>query len=276
MSENEFRNEVRSRALTAVLANALFRWQSAVIIALTTLLYFTVGDIQLFNAQIPAWIWLIGGALAEVAMVGGVLTDPAESQQAVEREFEQKYDLRKVRNRVARQRLEDALEYRRNMLSLVEHHKGAMRVSLKQTIEDVDDWIGHMFNLAQHVDAFESNELVERDRRMVPQQLQNARRRLQLENDPNVQRDLETQIRQMEQQQSNLEAAAATIKRADIQLDSTLSALGTIYAQMSLMGTKEVDGTRAQRLRLEIQDEVSSLQDTISAMDEVYSQRIST
>ena len=43
---------------------------------------------------------------------------------------------------------------------------------------------------------------------------------------------------------------------------------------MSLMGTKEVDGSRAQRLRLEIQDEVSGLQDTIEAMDEVHAQRL--
>jgi hypothetical protein len=58
-------------------------------------------------------------------------------------------------------------------------------------------------------------------------------------------------------------------------LESTLSSLGTIYAQMSLMGTKEIDSASAQRMRLEIHDEVSSLQDTIAAMDEVQSQRLS-
>jgi hypothetical protein len=40
------------------------------------------------------------------------------------------------------------------------------------------------------------------------------------------------------------------------------------------MGTKEVDSARAKRLRLEIQDEVASLQDTIEAMDEVHAQRL--
>jgi hypothetical protein len=35
-----------------------------------------------------------------------------------------------------------------------------------------------------------------------------------------------------------------------------------------------VDSARAQRLRLEIQDEVSSLQDTIEAMDEVQAQSL--
>jgi len=57
-------------------------------------------------------------------------------------------------------------------------------------------------------------------------------------------------------------------------LDSTLSSLGTIYAQMSLLGTKDVDSSRAQRLRQDIKDEVSGLQDTIDAMDEVQAQRL--
>jgi hypothetical protein len=43
---------------------------------------------------------------------------------------------------------------------------------------------------------------------------------------------------------------------------------------MALLGTKEVDSSRAQRLRLEIQDEVAGLQDTLAAMDEVQSQRL--
>src|SRR5690606_23891571 len=129
-------------------------------------------------------------------------------------------------------------------------------------------------NLALHIDAFEENELVMRDRRMVPQQLEKTRIRLQREQDPAVRRDLEEQIRQLEQQLANLEATANSVKRAEIQLESTLSSLGTIYAQMSLLGAKDVDSARAQRLRLEIQDEVSSLQDTIEAMDEVQAQRL--
>jgi phage-related tail protein len=78
----------------------------------------------------------------------------------------------------------------------------------------------------------------------------------------------------LELQLNNLEATANSVKRADIQLDSTLSSLGTIYAQMSLLGTKEVDSARAQRLREEIKEEVSGLQDTLSAMDEVQAQRL--
>lgn len=264
-------DETRQRALGAVLKNALFRWETAVTIALTAILFLFVP--QPFDFWQP-WFWLVGGAIAEAALIGSALTDPNAAQEAVSREFEQKFDLRQIRNPVSRQRVERAMEYRRNMMALVGRHDGAMRTHLQTTVNDVNDWIAHMYDLALHVDAFEGNELVERDRRAVPQQLEKARLRASRENDPAVRRDLEEQVRQLEQQLANLDATANSVKRAEIQLESTLSSLGTIYAQMSLLGTKEVDSSRAQRLRLEIQDEVSSLQDTIAAMDEVQAQRL--
>jgi len=266
MTEN-----TRQRALGAIVTNALFRWETAVTLAVTAILFL------FFKDPFPwwqDWFWLVGGLIAEGALVLSALTDPEAAQEAVSREFESQYDLRQIRNPVSRQRLERALEYRRNMMTLVGRHSGAMRVQLQTTVQDVNEWIAHMYDLALHVDAFESNELVERDRRAVPQQLEKAKLRLSRENDPSVRTDLENQVQQLEQQLTNLEATVNSIKRAEIQLESTLSSLGTIYAQMSLLGTKDVDSSRAQRLRLEIQDEVTSLQDTIEAMNEVQAQRL--
>ncbi len=268
-------NEVRTRALGAVLMNALFRWESLVTIVITAILFLFVTDVPLpFGIEWQPWFWLVLGAIAEVGMVGAALTDPEANAEAIAREFEQKYDLRQIKSNVSADRLRRAMEYRRNMMELASRHSGAMRTSLRQTISDVNDWIGHMYNLALHIDAFDSNELVERDRKMVPQQLEKARQRLARENDPAVRRDLEEQVRGLELQLNNLEATANSVKRAEIQLESTLSALGTIYAQMSLLGTKEVDSARAQRLRDDIKDEVAGLQDTIDALDEVQSQRL--
>ncbi len=271
MSRDNHSEEIRQRALGAVLANAFLRWESLVTLLLTVILFVFVP--QPFEFWQP-WFWLVGGALAQIALVASALTDQEAAQKAVAREFEQKFDLRQIRGRVSRERLQSALEYRKGMMGLAQRHQGAMRLSLQQTVSDIDDWIGHMYDLALHIDSFEGNDLVERDRKMVPQQLKNTRKRLEMERDPAVRRELENQIKQLEQQLVNLDATVNSIKRAEIQLESTLSSLGTIYAQMSLLGTKDVDSSRAQRLRLEIQDEVAGLQDTIDAMDEVHAQRL--
>jgi hypothetical protein len=264
-------DEVRSRATGAVITNALFRWESLVTIALTAILFLFVP--QPFPWWQP-WFWIVAGLIAEAALVVSAISDPNASAEAVAREFEAKYDLRQIRNNVSRKRLEDALEYRRNMMRLSNQHSGAMRVQLQQTIADVNDWIGQMYDLALHIDNFEGNELVERDRRMVPQQLDKVQIRLRNESDADVQRDLQEQADRLQLQLDNLNATANSVKRAEINLDSTLSSLGTIYAQMSLLGTKDVDSSRAQRLRQDIREEVTSLQDTIDAMEEVQAQRL--
>ena len=263
--------KVRQRALGAIISQALLRWESLVTIVLTAILFLFVKDPFPWWQD---WFWLVGGAIAEIALVASTLTDPDATQRAISREFESNFDLNTIRNRVSRERLRDALVYRRNMLKLVKAHKGALRVSLQQTVDDINDWIGHMYDLAQHIDAFEGNELVGRDLKMVPQQIDKTKIRMEREKSPEVRRDLERQIQQLEQQQANLQATVNSVKRAEIQLESTLSSLGTIYAQMSLLGTKEVDSSRAQRLRLEIQDEMAGLQDTIEAMDEVQAQSL--
>ncbi len=60
------------------------------------------------------------------------------------------------------------------------------------------------------------------------------------------------------------------MQRAELQLESTLSALGTVYSQTLLVGAKEIDSGRAQRLRQDIADQVQGLEDILTTMDQVY------
>jgi len=268
------RQKARNRVLGTLLMNAVLRWESFVTLLITMILFISVGDFTLAGISLPAVFWLLLGGVAEGALVWSTLTDPEEAQQAMARDFESKYDLGDIRNGVSRERLKTALEYRRNMLQLLKRHTGALRTDLLETVEAVNNWIAQMYELALHIDSFENNELVERDIRMVPQQIEKVKIRIDRESDPRVRDDLERQLKQLERQKMNLEQTKNSTKRAEIQLESTLSSLGTVYAQMSLMGTKEVDSSRHRRTRLEIQDEIERLQDTIYAMDEVQSQNL--
>lgn len=266
------REQIRRRVMGTLLRNALFRWESFVTVLITLILFIGVGDFSLLGVTLPAWFWLVLGGATEGALVWSTLTDPEETDAAMAYEFESQYNLSSIRNAVSRDRLNSAMEYRRNMLNLLRRHGGAMRVQLRETVEQVNDWIAAMYDLAQHIDAFENNEIVARDMRSVPQQIEKVKIRIEREADPRVKQDLERQLNLLEQQRRNLEQTRNSVKRAEIQLESTLSSLGTMYAQMSLLGSKEVDSAKWARQRLEIQDEVNSLQDTIDAMEEVQMQ----
>ena len=265
------REEMRNQATRAIWADAFFRWESAATIALTMLLAFFLPTLPAPLEWWQWWFWLVGGALAETALIVAHVTDPQSVQLALSRLFVAHYDPRAIRNRVARERLEKALEYRTRMAELVGQQTGAMRLSFQETLDEIDDWIENIHRLARRMDVFEDDAILARDRRAVPDELRKLRQRLNNESAVNVREELEQAIQLKEQQLSNLNKVGDNMRRADLQLDNTLAALGTLYAQMQVIDTKDLDSARARRLREEIHDEVAELEDTIVAMDEVYS-----
>lgn len=262
------REAMRQRATRALITDAFFRWESALTIALTMLLVFFVPTP--FTWWHPLF-WVALGALAEIMLVVTHINDPVAAQQAIARLFQEQYNSREIENQVTRGQFERALEYRAGIAAMVTQQDGAMRVSMDETLNEIDDWIGQIFRLARRMDVFEDDAILAQDRQTVPQDLRNLRRRYEMERDPGVRGELEDAIRLKEQQLENLRQVESNVKRADIQLQNTLAALGTVYAQLQVIDTKELDSARARRLRDEIHDEVSGLQDTILAMEEVYS-----
>ena len=262
--------EARQKVFGALLASAMLRWETLVTIMVTAILFIFVQDVSLPFLEWQPWYWLALGGLAEAVLVATTLNDPEATEQALAEDFEREYDLRNIHNRISRERLRDAFEYRRNMLKLADVARGTMRTRQRTLISGINDWIAHMYNLATRIDHFENNDLAARDLQRVPRQIAGVRRRINSESDEHTRADLEQQLKLLQRQLVSLEASASIIKRAEIQLESTLSALGTVYAQMSLLGAKDSDGARGQRLSVEIKDEIDKLQDTIDAMDEVH------
>ena len=269
-------NEARQKVFGTLLANALLRWETLVTLMVTLILFLFVGDVTLPFLEWQPWFWLALGGLAQTVLVASTLADPEATEQALAEDFEREYDLRNIRNRVSRERLRDAFEYRRNMLKLADAARGAMRTRKRTLVSDINDWIAHMYNLANRIDYFEDNDLAARDLQQVPRKIAEVKRLIKNDSNEQTRRDHIRHLEMLQQQLMSLEAGAGAIKRAEIHLESTLSALGTVYAQMSLLGTKDTGSTRGQRLSIEIKDEIDKLQDTIDAMDEVqfYSQRL--
>lgn len=269
-------SEARRKVFGTLLANALLRWETLVTLMVTLILFLFVGNVSLPFIEWQPWFWLVLGGLAETVLVASTLADPEATEQALAEDFEREYDLRNIRNRVSRERLRDAFEYRRNMLKLADAARGAMRTRKRTLISDINDWIAHMYNLANRIDYFEDNDLAARDLQQVPRKIAKVKNLIKNDKNEQTRRDRLLQLELLQKQLVSLEASARTIKRAEIHLESTLSALGTVYAQMSLLGTKDTGSTRGQRLSIEIKDEIDKLQDTIDAMDEVqfYSQQL--
>lgn len=251
-----------------MLFSAFFRAESAITIALVILLAFFLPK------PFPGWqwwFWLVGGALAEAAIIYTSLTDPEFGRQVVADMLRQEFDLEDIADQRYRDYLERALEYREHIEEAVaRRRRGVLRDHFQETARQVDKWIQNIYQVACRLDRFAQDNILRRDLQAVPVRIKKFRQQLEREDNPQVRAQLEQNLRAQELQLANLEQAGDDMQRAELQLEHTLAAMGTIYSQLLLSDTKDVDSGRARRLREDVAGEVQGLQDVIDSMDEVY------
>jgi hypothetical protein len=268
MSSESILDRIEQDAKRALIWNAFFRLESALMIAGTILLSVFVKPFPGW----PLWAWPLLGLIGEAAIVVSSLTDKGEMQKVMESLFREKYNTGGIRDRALRAKLDEAEQYRRRILQVAEQQpSGVLRDRLLSTTAQVYDWIANMVRLARRIDVYRSDDILKRDMETAPREIKDLSARIALESDPRVREQMTTTLESKRQLAENLAELSKRMERADLQLDHSLAALGTVYAQLLLIGSKDVDSDRAERLQNDIGGEVSALQDLVESLNEVYS-----
>ncbi len=273
MAKSSFRDELERKAARAILTRSVYRWESAVIIAATLSLSLLAlaGVIPAFFGIWQWWFWLILGGLGEAALVWSSVKDPEFRAKAVAEMFREKFNARQIRSDKLRQRAEKALEYRQRIDETINQaREGIMREHLTDVSRGMNQWLENVFRLARRLDAYEHDEVIHQDLKTVDPAIESLKKRLAVEDDGTVQRQISQAIAQRQIQRDNLRKLENVMERAEFQLESTITAMGTVYSQVMILDSREVASGRAQRLQEEIDDQVQTLQDVVQTMDEVY------
>jgi len=262
------KDPLKQRARRAIVAHAFFRLESALIIALTIILIF------FFPVPLPGWrwwYWLVLGLVGEVLIIYTSITDEATARNVVADMLRQEFNPREIRSSQYRQRVEKALEYRQRIEEHVRKSKGGvLRDHLLDTSGAIADWVASVFGLAKRLDAYYHDPTLAHDRRELPQAIASLRHRLQREDEKSVSQQLHKAIDSKEEQLVSLHKLQNLMEKAEYQLETTLTALGTVYSQIQLVSAKDIDSGRAQRLRGDISDQVAELQALQETLDDIY------
>jgi hypothetical protein len=275
MPRESIHETIERQARRAIFEHAILRVENAVLLALAILLaFFLPNPLPALLPWWGAWTWLLAG-LAGVALVSfSALKDPQEREKAVERLFREKYNINGLRDRPLRDKLKKAEEYHQQIKSTVKIQKdGILKERMQRTTGEIYDWIGNMVRLARRLDSYRVDPIIKGDREELVKSIPSLEARLRQENDPRVRQQIETTLSDQRRLQENIGELDSRMQRADLQLDSSLAALGTVYSQLLLVGSKEVDSDRAERLSADISNEVASLQDVVDSINEVYDYR---
>jgi hypothetical protein len=270
-----FSDTLESRARRAIFWHALFRWESAAVIALTLVISAFLALVALGSAGGFSLLWALAalgvGLLIEAVIFFSSVTDEEENARVVAALLRDQYQPKNLRSRKLKTQLNKALEYQGLITTTVQRTRSeVLRDRLIRATEPVDDWIEAIYRLSTRLDAYEQNQVIKRDLRSVPLAVDDFKKRLAQEDDPTVKATLRNTIADKERQWEHLSDLQNTMDKAQYQLESTMAALGTVYAQVQAIDLRGAEKGRAERLRQEIDDQVTQLQDLSEAMDEVY------
>jgi hypothetical protein len=147
-------NTRHKRERRALLAYALFRWESAAVLALTLILVVLVPDP--FRGALPVWrwwFWLALGGLAETLIVVTTLQDPDARAQIADQRVRALYDPTTIANVNYRQIAEQALRQRAEVELLYQRTRGrAQREQMRPLLDGVTLWATRAILLAQRLD----------------------------------------------------------------------------------------------------------------------------
>lgn len=262
------RDALEKRAQRAILQNAVFRPESAIVIALTLLLAFFMPLV----ISVPAFVWLLGGLIAEALLVYSSLTDEEANRKVVARMLQDAFRPEELTSPELQRAVDEALDYRSRVAAAVrEQRDSVLKDELLQTAQQFDEWLEEIYGLAQRLDRYNKDRHIhDRNRKRAEERVRQLEKQLQREASPAVRQEIDSNLAAIRRQLEAITQLDDAMARAALRLENTVTAMGTIYTQVTLMGAKDIDSGRSRRLRLEISEEVTELSDVLAAMDEVY------
>ena len=263
-------DRVLEQAKKQLLQYAAFRPESAVVLALA-IIGAGLALIGVPWVPFPFWVWLLGGLLGYGAIALSTLRDKKFYEQVVNKTFSEQFNVREIRSKELQSKVMKALEYRELMVKEIQRRDNpVLDEHLMDAANRTEDWIAQIFRLAQSVDLFEQDRVISRDMADTPRELAQLQSQLRGSLGGPVQMELARTIELKKKQIESLQNLKDTMARARLQLDNTLTAMGTMYMQVKVLGSKDVNSERTQRLQNDMIEQVRSLEDTASAMDELY------
>ncbi len=270
---NNTREQLEKRVQKAILQESYLRWESAVVIALTLGLAVAAAFDTSFVNFIPPWGWLLGGALAEITLVFSSLTDPEFGSRVASSLLHSEFQPERLNDKGLQKQVKKALDYRSRInLAIRSQNNSLLKDELSQTASQIDDWLENIYDLAQRIDRYRKDlDILSRDYKHAQTRATQLHKQLEQESDLAIKTQIQKTLAGNQKQLDTLESLDNTIQRAELQLENSLIHLGTIYSQTMLVDAKDIDSGRSRRLRQEIEEEVTEINDVLLAIDEVHS-----
>ena len=252
----------------ALIQQALLRWENAVLIAMAILL--TAFFPKPF-AFWPVWGW---GALALVGVIAITLTSLGEAETrraAMDDILYQEYNPDEIKTPAIRASFNQSLKYRRTIEQMISATpEGIIRTRLNDLAEKVKQWISYIYQLARMLDNYQRDPMLRRDPAAIQNELARIQAAMQKETNPNLITESKNLAASKQKYLLTSEALEDKMEAARMQLEQSLDAMATIYTQLKLLETRDLESVNTQAIDHDIDEQVSRMSDLIDGLQKAY------
>ena len=165
--------------------------------------------------------------------------------------------------------LAEAKRYRAQMAALIKSNPDKNKLArLGDLSNQMDEWMVSIQQMADRVNTFKHNGAVQNDKATVVQAISKLQAQLTSETDERVRQQLARTLAARQQQGESLDKLDSLMRQSEVQLESTVAALGTIYSQaLAAQSTNQV--ADYSHLSSDVNEQVHQLRDQLEALEEV-------
>jgi hypothetical protein len=255
------RSELQKKARSAVVQHAFFRWESAMVLAGTLVLT------ALFPHPFPRWPiwgWPLLGLLGLITLLYSTLSDADTHARVLLELYQEQLDPYAVQDQALRQEVETALGHQRAIETHLRGRRGPLRHWLVGIADQFSAWIVDVYQLALQLDAYRQGQLLSKERKAIPQQVEKLAARRRLERDPVIRREVEAALEAKGKQWQALRDLDALMQQVEPDLKGSTAAMASVYGQVELIDTADVASGQVDHLEDEIVKQIGRLDDLIA------------
>ena len=259
---------MKNKLKFALIQQALLRWENAALIALAILLTaFLPAPFDFW----PVWGW---GALALVGVAAITLSSLGETDvqsAAIEDVLYQEYNPGLIRTKSIRASFLQGLNYRRTIEQLIANTpEGVIRTRLNDLSDKVNQWTSYIYELARVLDDYQCDPMLRKDPAAIQSELANIQAGLAKQTDQGVIDESKNLITSKQKYLQTSEALKDKMDAAALQLEQSLDAMATIYTQLKLLETRDMESVNTQAIDHDIDEQVSLMGDLIDGLQKAY------
>lgn len=155
--------------------------------------------------------------------------------------------------------------YQQDMSQLA---KTAKSERIKTLAAQFDDWVVAIERMAGRIDSFRQNDTIQHDLDAVPKSITKIQTQLAGEQNERMRAQLQHTLSLRQSQLASLQKLEQTIEAAEIQMESSVAVLGTIYSQaLASQSTNQI--VDFSHLTTEAQEQTHALNDYLETLEEV-------